>query len=255
MGRRQVFWIAGWAIAAIAAALSGPFGTYESMSLGGRLSYWSGMIALSFAMAAAIVRIVGRVLAGHGFAAQALAASGLMAASYATAIELVYLAIGQRLTSFLEAMALTFLISIGIALLIQQVMRESIQAVAGAGGSEAPGTRLLRRLPGELGGELLHVRARDHRLEVTTSEGTAEIPHRFADALVELEGFPGLQVHRSHWVALAAIAQAERRGELHVLRLHGGGEVPVSQPYREAVAAAGFPFPVGVPGRPARQRR
>jgi len=61
---------------------------------------------------------------------------------------------------------------------------------------------------------------------------------RFGDALQELGGLEGLQVHRSWWVARAAIAAVERDGQRMSLTLSTGLVVPVSRAYQKIVREA-----------------
>ena len=99
----------------------------------------------------------------------------------------------------------------------------------------------LDRLPQRLGRELLCVRTEDHYLRVTTPLGDDLILMRMADAEMELAGADGLRVHRSWWVARAAVAQVERlAGNKMVLVLRSGLRVPVSRTYLGSVRAAGW---------------
>ena len=68
----------------------------------------------------------------------------------------------------------------------------------------------------------------DHYVEVHTAAGSELLLLRFRDALREVEGVDGLQVHRSHWVARNAVARVERRrgGGRVALRLVNGSKVP-----------------------------
>jgi DNA-binding LytR/AlgR family response regulator len=54
---------------------------------------------------------------------------------------------------------------------------------------------------------------------------------RLADAVDELDGIEGAQVHRSWWVARDAIADARRGDGRATLTLKDGSEVPVSRTY------------------------
>jgi DNA-binding LytR/AlgR family response regulator len=63
---------------------------------------------------------------------------------------------------------------------------------------------------------------------------------RLADAIAETEGCTGLQVHRSHWVALDHIAAARREGARGVLTLVDGREIPVSRTYVPSLRDAGL---------------
>jgi hypothetical protein len=102
--------------------------------------------------------------------------------------------------------------------------------------------RLAVRLPEELQvGEILALEAEEHYTKVHTSAGNALLLLRFSDAIAEMEPLSGLQVHRSFWVSHAAVERLERIGRRTVIRLRGGGEIPVSRSYRLQVRDAGFP--------------
>jgi DNA-binding LytR/AlgR family response regulator len=100
----------------------------------------------------------------------------------------------------------------------------------------------LRRLPSHLGQELLCLEMEDHYVRAVTSLGSSLILMRLGDAIAEL-GAAGMQVHRSWWVAFAAMETLERDGRSARLRLSNGDVVPVSRAYlpavREAVRSAG----------------
>jgi len=63
---------------------------------------------------------------------------------------------------------------------------------------------------------------------------------RLADALTELEGMEGAQVHRSWWVAKAAVVDAERGNGRAALTIRSGAVAPVSRTYARALRAAGW---------------
>ena len=81
----------------------------------------------------------------------------------------------------------------------------------------------------------------DHYVEVHTAAGTEMLLLRFRDALREVEDVNGLRVHRSHWVARAAIVGVERgRGGRVALRLVNGSRIPVSRSFAPALKAQGW---------------
>ena len=80
----------------------------------------------------------------------------------------------------------------------------------------------------------------DHYVEVHTEEGSDLLLLRFRDALRELDGLDGAQVHRSHWVARAAVAGVERRSGRIALRLVNGNRVPVSRSFAPALRDRGW---------------
>ncbi|HHL32148.1 MAG TPA: LytTR family transcriptional regulator [Oceanospirillales bacterium] len=62
----------------------------------------------------------------------------------------------------------------------------------------------------------------------------------FWDKLLELQDYPGMQVHRSWWVAFAAIDRVKKQGRKTILVMNNGIEVPVSRKYQASVREKGF---------------
>ncbi len=100
--------------------------------------------------------------------------------------------------------------------------------------------RLFARVPPRLGTELIALEMEDHYLRVHTRLGSDLILLRMRDAVNELDGLDGLQVHRSWWVARGAVEQVERDGRNVVLRLAGGLTAPVSRNQVPVLRAAGW---------------
>lgn len=98
--------------------------------------------------------------------------------------------------------------------------------------ASAQPAKFLERLPLKLrGAEVWAVEAEDHYLRLHTSRGQDLILMRLADAIAELEGIEGMQVHRSWWIARDAIADAKRGDGRALLTLKDGSTVPVSRTY------------------------
>ncbi len=120
--------------------------------------------------------------------------------------------------------------------LTQRAPPETHAAPAGA----AP-PRFLERLPVKLrGAEIFAVEAEDHYLRLHTSKGQDLILMRLSDAVAELEGLEGAQVHRSWWVARGAVEDARRGDGRATLTLRDGAKVPVSRAYAKALRASGW---------------
>ena len=112
---------------------------------------------------------------------------------------------------------------------------------------EAPATMadpievFLERLPVKYRTAKLHaISSEDHYLRVHTSLGEELILMRLADAVRELAGADGLQVHRSWWDAKTWITDEKRVDGRSLLVLESGVEVPVSRSYRSSAKAAGL---------------
>lgn len=101
--------------------------------------------------------------------------------------------------------------------------------------------KFLERLPLKLrGAEVWAVEAEDHYLRLHTSKGQDLILLRLADAVAELQGVEGAQVHRSWWVARDAITEARKGDGRATLTLKDGAEVPVSRTYAGALRQRGW---------------
>ena len=63
---------------------------------------------------------------------------------------------------------------------------------------------------------------------------------RLGDAMREVGETRGVQVHRSHWVAIEAVTRVTRVGGKVTVELSNGTAVPVSRGYLPGVKAAGL---------------
>jgi hypothetical protein len=141
------------------------------------------------------------------------------------------------LSAYPEILWNTALICVGMSFLAVLLARRA-QPVTAA--STAP-AKFLDRLPIKLrGADVWAVEAEDHYLRLHTSKGQDLILMRLADAIAELEGIEGAQVHRSWWVARDAIADAKRGDGRATLTLKDGAEAPVSRTYARLLRERGW---------------
>ena len=107
--------------------------------------------------------------------------------------------------------------------------------------NDNPVATFLERLPVKFRTADLHaISSEDHYLRVHTSLGEEMILMRLADAVRELNGADGLQVHRSWWVAKSGVTDEKRVDGRSLLILPSGTEVPVSRSYRGKAKDAGL---------------
>lgn len=100
---------------------------------------------------------------------------------------------------------------------------------------------LAERLPPRLqSGRLLALAAEDHYLRIHTDLGSDLVLMRMVDAIALLADVPGARVHRSWWVARAAVTGTVRDGDRLLLSLENGLSIPVSRAERPKLAAAGW---------------
>jgi len=91
-----------------------------------------------------------------------------------------------------------------------------------------------------LHGRLYVVEAQEHYIRIETSSGATTALYRFGDAMRDLRGHPGMQVHRSFWVADDVVAGIRKTRQGTRLNLADGREIPVSRRFEiQAVARYG----------------
>ncbi len=94
------------------------------------------------------------------------------------------------------------------------------------------------RIPGRLGRQLVALSAELHYIRVFTTQGDTLILFPFGRAVDLLQSQNGMQVHRSHWVALDQIDEVVSGDGRVICRMISGVELPVSRSYRAALKAA-----------------
>jgi DNA-binding LytR/AlgR family response regulator len=227
----------GWArgmgvsvVVGVFLSLAGAFGTDE-LPMRIRVPYWVGLLALGTIWGAMVARLLLRPQERKGrwlrVALTAVVMSGPFTFVVATANRLL---MGEDRT-LADAGALFAVVTvISLAMTTLNVLIESRRALVAATPPAPP--KFLERLPLKLrGAEVWAVEAEDHYLRLHTSKGQDLILLRLADAIAELEGIEGMQVHRSWWVARDAITDAKRADGRATLTLKDGCQVPVSRTY------------------------
>ncbi len=236
------------AIGAVVATI-GPFGTFVRMPTGARYLYWLIIIPLNWAQILAAVIGLVRWSAAARWPETAVVSAGCVIASVPAAFEVLLLEAwlgppGHAPPAFLGVWPYVVLLSLVIALPVIKIGRgvlplpNAAPAVRPAAGPTAP--NFLGRVPRHVRGAPLCLASEDHYLRVHTAAGSALILYRLADAIEELAGMDGIQVHRSFWVAADAVAGVERSGRRVSLRLTNGLLVPVSRTFLAKVRAAGW---------------
>ncbi|MBX7536296.1 LytTR family transcriptional regulator DNA-binding domain-containing protein [Qipengyuania sp. GH1] len=89
--------------------------------------------------------------------------------------------------------------------------------------------RFTDRLSPELGSQLIALEMEDHYVRAHTALGSELVLMRMRDAVAELGGMEGEQVHRSWWVARGSVMDVKREGRNVRLVLDNGIEAPVSR--------------------------
>ncbi|WP_404711990.1 LytTR family DNA-binding domain-containing protein [Sphingomonas sp. MMS24-J13] len=98
----------------------------------------------------------------------------------------------------------------------------------------------LDQVPAAIAHGLLYIGNEDHYVRAYAMAGDALVLARMRDAVAGLGGIEGARVHRSWWVARAAVAEVIRRDRAVYLRLIDGREVPVARSMVAELKEAGW---------------
>ena len=124
----------------------------------------------------------------------------------------------------------------------EQTSRSVQGPVVGTSRGETLGThpRLASRLGADFQPPIIAAQSEDHYVRVHGTKGSELVLMRLRDAIAELDGIEGEQVHRSWWVARDAVSSVERAGRSLQLRLTNGLTVPVARESAERLQRNGF---------------
>ncbi len=228
-------------------AFLGPFGTFSDMAPLPRLAYWVSIFVVNCLQVLGALALLARLTQDRWSLAALAAGASLLASVPATAevALLEYLlrsndhAAGSLVDIFTKVLVLTLAVTVP-GVLIRARLKAPTSPVTPPAPAGPDGTTLLKRVKPEMRGDLWALQMEDHYLRVHTSSGNDLILHRMSDALADVAGLEGLQVHRSYWVARAAVAGAERDGRRLVLVLKNGLKIPVSRANVSAIKDAGW---------------
>lgn len=243
-----------WAASCIVCVLAGPFGTYEAMSVGARALYWTTLVSIGVVLGFVCFSVSIWYLGREKTPIFPVLAAALMTMSFgpvAISLRSAFAANIPALEVYPVSMAIhTFLITAAVFTFRQFLPGEAADVLFDQGRQTeqpdlipdmTPEPRLLRRLPDAAKGSVLYLSANDHHVEVVTDAGRHELRMRLVDAIDEMEPVEGMCVHRSYWVARAAIAQVERinahKTQVHLIT---GDTLPVSRKYKVNLDEAGL---------------
>lgn len=215
--------------------ISGPFQTFEAFALPARLAYWLAMCGLTFtagyfAGTYAELGLQNRLRRWPRFGAGALA-SAVAVCGVVFLFNTVFLP--AAVMSSFDMLALA-----GYVVIISFGVSAALRLFASPPPAPASEVRILARLPFEKRGPVISLTVEDHYTEVTTTKGRHLVLLRLSDAMAEAGD--GVQIHRSHWVALRGIAKVERVSGKVVITTVTGAQLPVSRSFLPAIKAAGL---------------
>lgn len=100
--------------------------------------------------------------------------------------------------------------------------------------------KLLERMTPTFQAPILALQSEDHYVRVHGMAGSELVLLRLRDAIAEMVGIAGEQVHRSWWVSREGIASFEQSGRSWAIRLRNGETAPVARESIIRLQRAGF---------------
>lgn len=250
--RKLVIDLAVMVAIGVVLALIGPFGSFQA-SFPSRLAYWVGLGLAGYACYRPMGWAVGRMGAGLDLPVWLLWVFACLIATVPMTLVVAgidRLPRGLPLPGF-DVLATTYgyVLVVGsiVTLVFFLIERASMApppapasgvvpqpapspvAIPAPTTSSADNRRFLDRLPPHLGSDLIALEMEDHYVRAHTVLGSELILLRLRDAIAELSGIDGQQVHRSWWVARHAVEDVRRDGRNLRLVLPGGLEAPVAR--------------------------
>ncbi len=230
-------------------ALMGPFGTFEMGGLADRLGYWAVMIIGGYAIVRPMMAAAPLISERLAFP-EAVVWFALVLLAGVPVTLLVWYGGGARAAptgdQFLQLYPHVALLG-GVVSALFWLRRSRRPAAASAlpapaapevprpvervpappAGSDTP--PILARLPVHRRGRLRALEMEDHYVRVHTDQGQHMLLMRMRDAIAEVGAVEGEQVHRSWWVARAAVEGQAGQGRSVRLKIAGGLEAPVAR--------------------------
>ncbi len=247
--------VAGTLFAVLVCAVAGPFDTMR-LAFPSRLVFWLVLIGWNSVKWWLWYAWAGPRTTTRGAAVLAAVTGALLInASMPLEIDLMFRAIGKPMVLPWAGLYLTALMVAGSISALTALLRGPrgmvpVAAVPAKAPADAPvQAPVLAPAPSLMAqraglpdlDNVLMVAAEDHYLRLVLADGRRPLVlFRLSDALPELSGLDGMQVHRSAWVARRHMVGARRDGRRWLLVLADGTEQAVSETFQPAVRAAGW---------------
>jgi len=230
------------ALLALALGHAGPYGTYDKFGLPLRLVFWFFVIVVPWGISKVLFHLAKR------FSSQGLSTTyitvlliPIIALLGSALVTIVNLKVGlYPEQTFFKVWPYSILIWLAFAYFIVLPMALIGKALVVEQRKSGVVTMMKffdSKLPESLkGSKLLALKAEDHYLRVITDRGSELILMKFEDALAALNGYPGIQTHRSWWLASRSLAGVSSlNASTSSIVLDNGTEVLVSRRRRKFV--------------------
>jgi DNA-binding LytR/AlgR family response regulator len=243
--------LGGMAMAVLVLAVSGPFGTFAELGPSERFAYWALVVAPTYVLGQGSVTLVAEALRRRiaPFWPRLIVAalvSSLPIGAVVVLINTVFYGelsaeIALKIWFYVAVVTLAVTVVLGAAgMHVRQLLADAAVPAVAPPPETSSAPAILERVPLPQRGKLLALVVEDHYVDIVTDKGRTLVLLRLADAIREAAGVEGLQIHRSHWVASAAVVKTHRADGKVLLELTNGMRLPVSRGFLPQARAAGL---------------
>lgn len=250
-----------WAMFILACVVGflGPFGTYLYSGFTNRIGQWWMLLMGAYLLVRPAIVLLRAVARSTQLPLQPLVFWGIVLSS--APLAWLWRHVGQNAFRALDGYAglLPFSLLGALAVLTVTHWAEGADLRLSAHGTDAPDPRdplaetgeiaakpspaepaLANRLSPSFAGPILALQSEDHYVRVHGNGESELLLMRLRDAIAEVNGVPGEQVHRSWWVARNGVAGFEPSGRTWTIRLTNGEAAPVARESVSRLHRAGF---------------
>lgn len=230
------FWLIFLAVTALICA-TGPFGTFDSLTLDLRILYWSLVCLGSFWLGFLTSMTCASRAEDWGLSPHVSILLGGMIAGVPITLLVAALDVAFFAEPYLASVRMLTPYASFVAAIVSLMYEGFATGARSKNAATDAGQDWLNQLPPEAGRELVWLQAQDHYVLVRTRLGETLIRGALSEADAALHGY-GLRVHRSWWVAHDQLDRLLHSGGAGKLFLKNGETVPVGRAFRKEVRAA-----------------
>lgn len=258
-----------WAMLVLAAIVGfmGPFGTYTQAGIAARTGHWTMLLMGAYVLVRPVIFLLITLARATGLPREALVFWGVWFCSAPLAA--IWRSIGQEqfqeLSGFTGLLPFSILCSLVVLAVtrwaagadLRLASRSEIRRLdssprpreqAGAATPEKDHTPdlppdqppLANRLSARFEGPILALQSEDHYVRVHGTGDSELLLMRLRDAIAEMNGVPGEQIHRSWWVAQSGVSRVAASGRNWVVHLKSGQTAPIARDSIARLQRAGF---------------